>query len=152
VRTIPDGKRLFIEIKTEKQIVPELKRVLKEAGKTPAQTPLIGFSYDAMRTAKAELPALKVFWLAKVEPDKETGVLKPTASELIEKTKAAELDGLDLGSSIALPAEYLEPIQAAGLELYVWTVNDPERARHYRRLGVLGITTDKPAALREALE
>lgn len=43
-------------------------------------------------------------------------------------------------------------IRAAGLELHVWTVDDPEVARRLRALGVDGITTNRPAALRRAIE
>jgi glycerophosphoryl diester phosphodiesterase len=43
-------------------------------------------------------------------------------------------------------------VRAAGLKLYVWTVNKPEDARRLAALGVDGITTDDPVMLREAVK
>jgi glycerophosphoryl diester phosphodiesterase len=39
----------------------------------------------------------------------------------------------------------VEQAHKLGLKVYVWTVNDPDEARHYLRMGVDGITTDRPA-------
>ena len=39
--TIPEGKRVFIEIKDDVRLVPELLRVLKASGKRPEQTAVI---------------------------------------------------------------------------------------------------------------
>jgi glycerophosphoryl diester phosphodiesterase len=152
LKTIPEGKRLFIEIKTEAEILPELKRVLTETGRPPAQTPLICFSYDAIRAAKELLPDLKAYWLVKLEKDKDTGRLNHTAAELIAKVKAAKLDGLDLGNSPPLTPEFVREIKQAGLGLYVWTVNDADKADEYRTLGIDGITTDRPELLRERFQ
>jgi 4-hydroxybenzoyl-CoA thioesterase len=46
----------------------------------------------------------------------------------------------------------VEQVRAAGLKLYVWTVNKPEDARRLAALGLDGITTDDPVMLREALK
>jgi glycerophosphoryl diester phosphodiesterase len=148
VKTIPEGKRVFIEIKTEAEILPELKRVLAEVGRPPAQTPLISFSYETMRVAKEQLPELKVYWVVKLSNDKETGRPNYTAAELIAKVKAAKLDGVNLGSSPPLTAEFVREFKAAGLELYIWTVNDADKADEYRQLGVDGVETDRPDLLR----
>lgn len=152
LRTIPDGKRLFIEIKAGPEIVPELKRVLHQEGKAADQTPIIGFSYETVQAAKRELPELKVYWLAELKRDKETGRLNRSAAELIQKAKEAHLDGLDLGNTPPLTADFVREIKEAGLPLYVWTVNDVDKAREYRDLGIDGITTDRPALLREAFQ
>src|SRR5580700_5266452 len=46
---IPEGKRLFIEIKCGPEIVPQLVEVIRKAHKRPEQTCLIGFSYEVMQ-------------------------------------------------------------------------------------------------------
>jgi glycerophosphoryl diester phosphodiesterase len=61
--TIPDGKRLFIEIKCRAEIVPELERVLKASGKPPAQTAVISFDLDTVRAFKKQMPQLAVYWV-----------------------------------------------------------------------------------------
>lgn len=151
LQTIPDGKRLFIEIKTGPEILPELERVLDAAGKRPEQTPLISFSYETMEAAKRRFPGLKMYWIVELKRDESTGQWTPTAQELAAKAKQAGLDGIDFGNSPAVDAEFVRTIKDAGLEVYVWTVNDAEKARHFRDIGVMGITTDRPGWLREQL-
>ena len=152
LRTIPDGKRLFIEIKSGPEILPELKRVLDAAGKPPSQTPLICFSYETMQAAKRLMPGLKMYWLVKYERNKKTGQLNHTAKELIELAKAADLDGLDLGNTPPLDQDFVRAVKSSGLKLYVYTINDVEKARQYQNLGVDGITTDRPRYLKKELE
>jgi glycerophosphoryl diester phosphodiesterase len=151
LQTIPDGKRLFIEIKTGPEILPELERVLDAAGKRPEQTPLISFSYETMEAAKRRFPELKVYWIVEVEQDESTGRWTPTAEELAAKAKRAGLDGIDFGNSPAVGEEFVRTLRDAGMEVYVWTVNDPEQAGRFRDIGVMGITTDRPGWLREQL-
>ncbi|MCI0426270.1 MAG: glycerophosphodiester phosphodiesterase [Actinobacteria bacterium] len=38
-----------------------------------------------------------------------------------------------------------------GVEIYAWTVDDPDRARELAAMGVSGIITDRPDLIREAL-
>jgi len=152
LETIPAGKRLFIEIKTEAEILPELKRVLDAAGRPARETPLICFSYETMRAAKELMPELKMYWLVKLEKDKQTGQPNYTAEQLIEKVRAARLDGVDLGAAPPLDEDFIQKLRTAGLEIYVWTVNDVEQARVYKKLGLDGITTDKPDVMLEELK
>jgi glycerophosphoryl diester phosphodiesterase len=43
-------------------------------------------------------------------------------------------------------------MQAADLEVYVYTVNEPAEAKRLQALGVKGITTDRPQWLKKQLE
>jgi glycerophosphoryl diester phosphodiesterase len=146
---IPDGKRLFIEIKCGPEVLPELERVIKASGKQDKQLVIIGFGYDTMKQAKARFPALVTLWLQ--GPKKESQGLQPTVDELIDKAKAAKLDGLDLSSGFAIDEAFVAHVKQAGLQLHVWTVDDPALARKLAKLGVDGITTNRPAFLREQL-
>ena len=145
---IPEGRRLFIEIKCGPEVLPELGRALQRAGKKPEQTVLIGFGYDTMKQAKAALPNLQALWL--VSAEKKTKQYPPV-QELIQKTKAAKLDGLDLESGFPIDSAFVQKVHSAGLKLYTWTVDDPEVARKEAVAGVEGITTNRPGWLREQL-
>lgn len=46
-----------------------------------------------------------------------------------------------------LNEEIMQAVAAAGLGVWVWTVNDPERAAELVRYGAVGICTDDPAAI-----
>jgi glycerophosphoryl diester phosphodiesterase len=145
---VPDGKRLFIEIKCGPEILPELQKVFQQAGKKPEQTVIIGFDYDTMREAKARFPDLQVCWLVAAE-----GVTRryPPIEDLIQKAKAANLDGLDLASRFPIDREFVRKVHQAGLKLYTWTVDDPALARKEAAAGVDGITTNRPGWMREQL-
>jgi glycerophosphoryl diester phosphodiesterase len=145
---IPPGKRLFIEIKCGPEVLPELERVLKRGRKKPEQTVLIGFDLETVRQAKAKFPKLEVCWLA--APDKKDKS-KPPVAELVEKAKAAHLDGLDLQWEFPIDAAFVQKVHAAGLKLYTWTVDDGAVARKEAGLGVDGITTNRPQWLRQQL-
>ncbi len=147
--TIPDRGRCFIELKTGPEVVPALIKVIEASGKRPEQLAIISFNAESIAEAKRKLPRHQAYWIVSVKPDKKTGVLSPSGEELIAKAKAIHADGLDL--SILPTRDYVEPIKAAGLKLYVWTVNDPAVARKFMELGVDGITTDRAAWLKQQL-
>jgi len=151
VATIPKAKRLFIEIKCGAEILPELKRVLKAAGKQPRQTAIIGFSYDTMRAAKREFPHLQVYWVVGLKQNKTTKAWRPTVETMIRKAKAAKLDGLDLSAKPLINRDYVAKVKQAGLGCYVWTVNSARQAARLKAAGVDGITTDRPGWLKQRL-
>ena len=47
--------------------------------------------------------------------------------------------------------ELIQATQRAGLGISVWTVNDIERAKHLRDLGINGLITDFPKMMQLAL-
>ncbi len=144
---IPGDKRIFIEIKCGPEILAPLARVLQVAGKKPAQTVLIGFDCETMRQAKARFPLLECCWLASANKKKEY----PPIDELIQKAKAARLDGLDLEAGFPIDSTFVGKVHAAGLKLYTWTVDNPSIARQEVAAGVDGITTNRPQWLREQI-
>ena len=149
LKTQPAGKRMFIEIKCGPEILPELERVLRESGKTPAELVIIGFGYDTMKAAKVRFPEIPVFWL--VSPEKESRGEKPTVDEMVAKVKSARLDGLNLNFKFAIDAAFVRQVKDAGLKLYAWTVDDAKVAQKLAALGVDGITTNRPEWLRAQL-
>ena len=148
--TIPDGQRLFIEIKCGPEVLTELERVIKESGKKPQQLAIIAFSFTVASLAKARFPAIEVSWLYDWKKDKDTGE-KFTPDQLITKTRAAELDGLDVRFKGPIDAAFVRKVRSAGLKLYVWTVDKPATAKQLAATGVDGITTNRPEWLRQKL-
>ncbi|HQO34651.1 MAG TPA: glycerophosphodiester phosphodiesterase family protein, partial [bacterium] len=84
-----------------------------------------------------------------LKQDKKTGVWSHTAEQLIARAKELKADGVDLSACDAITPAFGQAIKDAGLKLLVWTVNDPAVARQMLAAGVQGITTDRPAWLRE---
>jgi len=147
---LPPGKRLFLEVKVGREILPEMKRVLRRAEVEPEQVVIITFSHDLAREAKKVLPRLKVHLLSSFKKHK-TGEVTPTAETLVRMARQAMLDGLDLDARGPLDEAFVQTIRKAGLELHVWTVNRPALAARMQALGVDSITTDRPARIREHL-
>jgi len=147
--TVPAGKRVFIEVKCGPEIMPELDRVLKASKLKPEQTPIISFDASVIAATKKARPDLAAYWIVSMKPAK--GKQAPTAESLIAKAKSVNADGLDL-STETLDKAFADKVKAAGLKLYVWTVNDLKVAERMVEIGVDGITTDRPGWLREKLK
>jgi glycerophosphoryl diester phosphodiesterase len=150
LEVLPPGKRLFLEVKVGREILPELKRVLRRAEVEPERVAIITFSYDLAREAKKAFPRLGVHLLSSFKKH-ESGEVTPTAETLVRKARRAKLDGLDLDARGPLDEAFVRTIRKAGLELHVWTVNRPALASRMQALGVDSITTDRPARIREHL-
>lgn len=149
--TIPDGKKMFIEIKCGPEVLPALEQVMKESGRKPEQLVIIGFSYETMKKARERFPQAPIYWLSGYKEDKATGKF-PEIDDLIAKTKEARLDGLNLHYKFPIDAAFVAKVRAAGLKLYTWTVDDPAVAKKLAEAGVDGITTDRPGWLRAQLQ
>ena len=89
--TIPDGKRIFLEIKCGPEIVPEFVRVLKASGRPASQFAVISFNYDSIRESKKALPELEHYLLSEYKIDPMTSEW-PEISAVIAKATEAHLD------------------------------------------------------------
>ena len=147
LRTVGAGKRVFIEIKCGPEILPRLKEVLAQAKLPAERAVIIGFGLETMARAKAMFPDLKVFFLHGVKKNQPI----PPIEQLVEKARAAKLDGLNLHHQFPVSPAFAGKVREAGLQLYVWTVDDPIIARRWIDAGVAGVTTNRPAWLREQL-
>ncbi|MFO0843300.1 MAG: glycerophosphodiester phosphodiesterase [Gemmataceae bacterium] len=145
---VPAGKRVFVEVKCGVEVVPALAKRLKASKLKPDQTPVISFDADVIAAVKKALPDVPAYWLVSLKP--KNGKV-PTAKSLVERARKLGADGLDLSATEALDSAYAKQIKDAGLKLYVYTVNDADVARRMVEIGVDGITTDRPAWLRDQL-
>jgi glycerophosphoryl diester phosphodiesterase len=148
--TVPAGKRLFVEIKCGPEILPELQGVLDLSGKR-GQVVIISFGFDVVEQAKKRFPEVPVYWLYHFSDEEKRTYGNPSLADLIAKAKSVGLHGLDLNYQGPFGKEFVEQLTAAGMKLYVYTVDSPEDARRLTAIGVTGITTNRPAYLREAL-
>ncbi len=143
---IPKNGRMFIEIKTGPEIIPALKRVLQKANRPCKQTAIICFSEQVIAGVRKELPHLDAYWLSYLKKNQKPGERKtPTIGQVIATAKKLDTTAVDLGGEIA--EHDVKQLSAAGLGCYVWTINDPQKARELVNWGVIGITTDRPALM-----
>ncbi|MFO7907451.1 MAG: glycerophosphodiester phosphodiesterase [Planctomycetota bacterium] len=152
LNTVPDGKKLFIEIKCGPEIVPHLKDVLSHATLEPSQTIVISFQQAVVSAVKRRIPHIKVFWLTGYKQDKSTGNWSPPLDEILATLRRTGADGLDTQANPSVvDAEFVQAIRKHGYELHAWTIDDPNVARYYQRLGVDSITTNRPLYIRKQL-
>lgn len=137
---IPPRRRLFVEVKCGTEIIPALCQLLADHGKR-SQVVVIGFDLDTMQACKTAMPNLSVYWLC------DSVLLMPHGQDLIDKALTRGLDGLDVHYA-GVTHTFAAAVQAAGLDLYVWTVDNPRQAAILGAWGVDGITTNRPGQLR----
>lgn len=150
---VPPEKYFVIELKTGPEIVPLLKADLESYQKPLPKILIISFKQDTVAACRTALPNLKSHWLTGYKKNKETGVWSPDVAGVQAGLKASLADGLGTqGNREIVTDEFLETLKADGLkEFHVWTIDEPEDARYFQKLGAFGITTNKPAVIRQAL-
>lgn len=148
--TVPSGRRLFVELKCGAEALPALGRTLAADESHSARVVIIGFRRSVMAKAKAALPLVPVYWISRKPPAGGRGP-DPVGDGLIADAVAAGLDGLSLQAWESVDARFIDKARAAGLAVYVWTVDDAAEAMRFEAAGVDGITTNRPKLLRRML-
>ena len=148
IETIPPGRKLYIEIKCGKEVLPILRKLIIQSGKM-SQIVIIGFDLEIVAMSR-ELIDVPTYWLKGTEKDKETEEWIPHDPQLVQIAKSKGLDGRDVHYA-GVTKDFMDAVKASAQKLYVWTVDEPEEAIRLIKLGVDGITTNRPAWLREQL-
>ncbi|WP_432797655.1 glycerophosphodiester phosphodiesterase [Poriferisphaera sp. WC338] len=148
---IPKGKLVYIEIKVGADVVSKVKEDIEGSGINPSQVRVISFNPEAVKESREQMPDIKAYLLLSFgsKQVKEAGGL--TSEGVIDELKRTKANGVDLNDSKTVTPKFVDAIKDAGFEYHVWTVNDPEIAEKYEKLGVDSITTDRPAFIRDAL-
>ena len=82
-------------------------------------------------------------------PDVPIALLTRTREDDISATaKSLDVVNIHVIDAVA-DSSYLQPMMDAGFTIYVFTVNDPQRARELQNLGVRAIFTDVPRTFLE---
>ncbi|MCP4263614.1 MAG: glycerophosphodiester phosphodiesterase [Planctomycetes bacterium] len=149
IKTIPPGRKLYVEIKCGKEILPILKKLVTDSNKK-SQIVIIGFDLETVTLSK-ELIDVPTYWLKGTDKDKKKENWIPHDPQLVQIVKNNGLDGLDVHYA-GVTKEFTDAVKASGQKLYVWTVDDPAEAIRLKALGVAGITTNRPEWLRQQLE
>ena len=150
---LPAGASVFTEIKSGVDVVPAFVEEVKRSGKGPDQIVVISFKADALEASKRALPTYKHFFLANHKKDKATGkyLAKPDVDDWIATAKRIHADGLDLQGCPPLNEAACRRVLDAGLELHVWTIDDPAEAKRYLDWGASSVTTNRPSWMRAEL-
>lgn len=160
VACIPKDKKLVLEIKDKPRIVPVLAEKLRTDPKLAALAPdrlmIISFQASVIKACKQQLPQVTAVWLTGFKRDQETGAMQPSIERILSTIKDCQADGLDCQASQHIDQEFVNQLRNARpdnpYQFHVWTVDDPEVARYFQRLGVDSITTNRPGELRQEIQ
>lgn len=146
----PTGKKLFIEIKDTKRILPQFFACIETSNVSSEQICVISFDEEVIAQCKTQMPELKACLLISFDK-KSDSTVTPTAEELVAKLQALSADGVDGQAYPDLTREYINTVKTAGFEFHVWTIDEKEKASRFIELGVDSITSNKAACLQQEL-
>lgn len=147
--TIPEGKKIFIEIKGAATLVPALKECLERSGKKSEQLVIICFNAKTLAAAKKAMPQYGTAWLMGYK--KDTDGNGPDLDKAIADCEAAGFDALNISKDWPIDGPFVKKVHDAGLKLYTWTVNDAPTLRKHIDAGVDAIGTDKTPLMKQEL-
>lgn len=137
INSIPEQKTLVVEIKCGSEILPSLKSIMDTTDKAD-QITFISFGWETILDTKQMFPDNKCYWLSSSKDEVKNNI-KAVASN--------NLDGINLYHEI-IDAEMMNLTKHHKLDMLCWTVDDSDEAKRLAKLGVSGITTNRPAWLK----
>ena len=136
---LPQGKRLFIELKGGPEMVSPLGRVLAACDAPPGQLRLLSFSAELVRSLKEQLPGYRSCLVTDYRP---RGAWRPFPERLLATLEETGADGLASCDCPLLDDLLAAELRKRSLEIHVWTVDAARAARRLRALGVDSIMTN----------
>lgn len=146
---VPDGKKIFVEIKDDAEILPVLYEDIDRSGLREDQVVIICFNSGIIKEFKSTRPEHKAFWLSGFSED-ESGNIVPKIESVLETLEYIGADGFS-SNFRHIDQDYIDRIIDAGYEYHVWTVNETEVAFLFSEYGAKSVTTDKPGEIRDFL-
>ena len=141
ITSIPEHKMLVVEIKCGKEIIPYLKEILDTTPKV-SQITFIAFDWETIVETKKAFPGNKCYWLS----EESEGL-----SEKMKEAAKYKLSGVNLYHELINQA-VMNQAKRYKLDVLCWTVDEADEARRLIKLGVSGITTNRPAWLKQQVK
>ncbi len=149
--TVPEGKKVFIEIKCGPEIVPVLKQALAKSTLQPGQTVIISFDTKVVAETKRQAPQLKALLLIDFKTDEHTGAVRPSTKEILAMLEQIGADGVDCNAHTIVDQQFMQALRAAHKEVHIWTVDAVTTAKRFLQLGVDSLTSNRAGWLKEQL-
>jgi glycerophosphoryl diester phosphodiesterase len=152
VAAVPEGKKFYIELKSSREVVESVAKILAASKLKPEQVVIISFHAEAIAECKTRMPQFKALWLSGMKKKKD-GTPPPTADQVAATLKRIGADGLGAeGVTEHFNAAFIARLRELGCrEFHVWTIDDPQVAEFYAKLGAGSITTNRPEWLRKEM-
>lgn len=145
---VPSSRRLFIEVKCGKEIVPALQRDFEIQHPSPKSVAFLSFDAVTLRELRNAFPAFPCY-LNIESPGNRGAPSVWTAEVLADMATRHGFGGLSLGWAPQIKASFAADIQARGLDLAVWCVDDDRTASEMLAAGVPWLMTNRVAQIRQ---
>ncbi|MEA9983784.1 MULTISPECIES: glycerophosphodiester phosphodiesterase family protein [Subtercola] len=147
------GTRFNIDLKAADAVTPTVEAI-RRAGAVD-RVLLTSFSEKRRRAAVRQLPGVATSASARLFATALIAAmlgLRPVVRFVLRGVDAVQVPQKALGLTVTAP-RVIASIHAAGVEMHVWTINDPAVMTSLLELGVDGLVTDRAdIALRLAVE
>lgn len=147
--TIPDTKKIYIEIKCGAEIIPKLLEEIKRSGLKREQIVVISLNPKVIQAFKVEAPRFKALWLSELEKD-TSGKITPSLETVLNTLKQTKADGFSSHKDI-ISEPFIRSVMENGYEYHVWTVDDLKTANRFNSWGANSITTNVPDYIKKNL-
>jgi glycerophosphoryl diester phosphodiesterase len=147
--TVPKGRKFYIEIKSNEEIVPYVLASVVQSKVPREQIIIISFDQKVIASMRKSAPDLVANWLTGFE---NKTALTPSAEEASSTLTRIEASGIGIKADPRVDEAFVQHIKQQDRGFHVWTIDDLATAKRFRSLGVNSITTNRPAWLREGLE
>jgi glycerophosphoryl diester phosphodiesterase len=146
---VPEGKKIYIEIKSGKEIIPQLLKDIQKSKLSNDQLVVICFDPDVLLEIKSLSPKLKISWLVNFKKDKK-GKISPNMGVAFKILEVMKADGISTSKRF-VDEEFIKHAHSLGYAHHIWTIDDGPTAKQYKQWGTHSITTNFPAKMRKAM-
>jgi glycerophosphoryl diester phosphodiesterase len=148
--TVPQGKRVFIEIKCGPEILTRLVEEIQRSKLRWEEVVVISFDRKVIHELKRIAPHLKALWISNFRRSKD-GMFVPSVARVLEVLKMTHADGFSSSADAMVDGPFVASLRERGYEYHVWTIDDLNTAKRFLTYGVASITTNVPGYLRRNL-
>lgn len=142
--SLPNNAGFCIELKVN-GIAEEVVRMVEQAGQVE-RTVIFAFDASNGPVVKKANPLLSFLYLVGIRPEDKT----ERVAEVVETALRSQADIIGVNEG-GLSPELVKAAKRRGVSVWVWTVDDFERAKECVLMGVDGIISNKPDIARSAV-
>ena len=148
-RSVPEGGLFVIELKSKVKIVPFLASQLKSLDAGKIRLLIISFDPATVAACHQQIPDVRAHWLTNFSKPRNAQHFQPSAADIARIVKESGAAGVGMkGNRDVIDEQFIKELNDKGCkEFHVWTIDKPEDAAYFKKLGAYGITTNKPALI-----
>ncbi|MBN2424691.1 MAG: hypothetical protein JXR46_00755 [Calditrichaceae bacterium] len=150
--TVPVNKSVFVEVKCGRRALLPLRKLIHKNIIKASQIFLMDFDLQNVLAMRNEFPDIPVLWLYEFKADSGSAARKINLNELVKTALKNRISGLSVENVPEFDSGFIQNAKGHGLQLYCWTVNEPDKADYLFEHRIDGIITDRPGWIRNQIK